>query len=202
MLVREEVASKTYAFRNADSSARTLIIEHPARTGYELRSDVKPVETSSGWMRFRLEVPAQQTASLAVEEARSVQTTYQVSSLTGGQIQMFVRDRSIDKPLEEALRKVLSQKTIVAGLNSEREARDDETTKIYDDQQRLRENIKALKGSPEEKALLLRYTRQLNDQESRLDELKKEIGELEAKQSVAQDELDKMIQTMAFDTKL
>ena len=39
--------------------------------------------------------------------------------------------------------------------------------------QRLRENIKALKGSAEEKALLQRYTKQLNGQESRLEELKK-----------------------------
>ena len=202
LLVREELANKTYTFRNADSSARTILIEHPARTGYELRSSAKPVETSSGWMRFRLEVPAQQTSSLTVEEARSIQTTYQVSSLTGDQIQMFVRDRSIDKPLEEALRKVLSQKAVVAGFDSEKEAHNDETTKIYDDQQRLRENIKALKGSAEEKALLLRYTRQLSDQESRLDQLKKEVEELEAKQAAAQQELDRMIQAMVFDIKL
>ena len=36
---------------------------------------------------------------------------------------------------------------------------------------RLRENVKALKGSAEEKALLQRYTKQLNSQESRLEEL-------------------------------
>lgn len=201
-LVREELASKTYAFHNADSSARTLLIEHPARTGYELRGGLKPVETSSGWMRFRLAVPAQQTSSITVEEARSIQTTYRVSNLTGDQVQMFMRERSVDKPLEEAFRKVLSQKAIVAGFDSEKEARNDETTKIYDDQQRLRENIKALKGSAEEKALLLRYTRQLSDQESRLDQLKKEVEELEAKQTAAQEELDKMIQAMAFDIKL
>ena len=36
---------------------------------------------------------------------------------------------------------------------------------IDKDQGRLRENMKALKGSPEEKALLQRYTKQLDSQE-------------------------------------
>jgi hypothetical protein len=202
IVVKEEVESKTYTFRNEDSSARTLLVEHPARQGYDLRSQVKPVETSSGWMRFRLEVPAKQTASLLVEEARPVETTYQVSNLRNEQIELFVRERSVDKTLEEALRKVQAQKAVVTNLDAEKEARDEETARIYDDQQRLRENIKALKGSAEEKALLQRYTKQLNDQEDRLEQLKKEIEELEAKRADAQAELDQMIQAMAFDIKV
>ena len=39
---------------------------------------------------------------------------------------------------------------------------------IDKDQSRLRENIKALKGSSEEKAPLQRYTKELDDQEDRL----------------------------------
>ena len=40
--------SKTYTFRNEDSSPRTVIIEHPVRAGYELRGDVQPVEVTPG----------------------------------------------------------------------------------------------------------------------------------------------------------
>ena len=43
-----------------------------------------------------------------------------------------------------------------------------EMESIDKDQSRLRENIKALKGSSEEKALLQRYTKELDDQEDRL----------------------------------
>ena len=89
-----------------------------------------------------------------------------------------------------------------AGVGREKEARDEEITKIYDDQQRLRENVKALKGSAEEKALLQRYTKQLNDQEDRLERLAKEIEELESKHAAAQRVLDSMIQAMAFDVRL
>jgi hypothetical protein len=40
---------KTYTFRNEDSAPRTLIVEHPVRPGYEMRSENHPVETSAGW---------------------------------------------------------------------------------------------------------------------------------------------------------
>jgi uncharacterized protein (DUF342 family) len=62
--------------------------------------------------------------------------------------------------------------------------------------------MKALKGSPEEKALLQRYTRQLNDQEDRLEALRKEIKQLESKSESAQEMLNKMIQDLSFDVKI
>ena len=48
---------------------------------------------------------------------------------------------------------------------------------IARDQERLRENMKALRGSAEEKQLLQRYTRQLDEQETRLDALKQDVRE-------------------------
>ena len=201
-IVKEQVESKTYTFRNADATLRTVIVEHPARQGYELRSQTNPMETSAGSMRFRLDVPPRQTASLMVEEARPIEATYQISSLSSDQIALFVRERSIDKTVEAALGKVLAQKTIVAGLDSQKDAREEESSKIYDDQQRLRENMKALKGSPEERALLQRYTKELNDQENRLEQLNKEAEELVTKQGVAQAELDRIIQALVFEIKV
>jgi hypothetical protein len=193
---------KTYTFRNEDSSPRTVVVEHPVRSGYQLRSAAQPVETTAAWMRFRLEVGAKQTAALVVEEARPEVATYAISDIGSGLIATFVQQQSIDKSVEEALRKVLAQKDAIASLEAQKDARDAETGKIYDDQQRLRENMKSLKGSPEEKALLQRYVQQLNTQETRLEELRKEIAELESKKESAQADLDRMIGELSFDVKL
>jgi hypothetical protein len=194
--------SKTYTFRNEDSSPRTVIVEHPVRTGYTLRSEAQPVETSAGWMRFRIEVAPKQTASLGIDEARPIQSSYQLTNITDAQVSLFVRENSIDKTVEAALRRILAQKDVIADLESQKEARDSQMEKIFDDQQRLRENMKALKGSAEEKALLERYTRQLNEQENRLETLRKESQQLEAQKDSAQGALDKMIQELSFDVKL
>ncbi|MGI9074664.1 MAG: hypothetical protein ACR2JB_25860 [Bryobacteraceae bacterium] len=69
---------------------------------------------------------------------------------------LFVSQHSIDPAIEAAFRDILVQKDAIAKLESQKSSRDDETQKIFDDQQRLRENIKALKGTLEEKPLLQR----------------------------------------------
>ena len=62
--------------------------------------------------------------------------------------------------------------------------------------------MKALKGSAEEKALLQRYTAQLNEQENKLEALRKEIADLEVQRQKAQGELDRMVQDLALDVTL
>jgi hypothetical protein len=62
--------------------------------------------------------------------------------------------------------------------------------------------MKSLKGSVDEKALLQRYTRQLNDEEDRLEALKKEAQRLDSEVATAQTTLDRMIQELALDVKL
>jgi len=56
--------------------------------------------------------------------------------------------------------------------------------------------MKSLKGSAEEKQLLQRYVKQLNDQETRLDALRKELEELNARRAKAQEDLNKYIETI------
>ena len=73
---------------------------------------------------------------------------------------------------------------------------------IARDQARLRESVKALKGSAEERALLQRYTRQLDAQEDRLNTLNKEISDLQSKHAQEQQKLDLMVQEITMDENL
>jgi hypothetical protein len=62
--------------------------------------------------------------------------------------------------------------------------------------------MKALRGSAEEKALLQRYTRQLDEQETRLDGLRKKIEDTEARRDRANEELEKMIDELQIEAAL
>jgi peptidoglycan hydrolase CwlO-like protein len=90
----------------------------------------------------------------------------------------------------------------VESLESQHEAREDDIHKIYDDQQRIRENLKALTDSANEKALVQRYTKQLDDQENRLDKLRQESAQLQTQIDAANEALEKTIQSLSFDEKL
>jgi hypothetical protein len=190
---------KTYTFRNEDATARSVVVEHPVRAGYHLRGSAEPIETTATWLRFRIAVEPKQTASLQIDEARPLLNTYQLTNLDTDQVELFVRQGSINKAIEQSLRRILQQKEAVSDLESKKDAVEQEMKQIYDDQQRLRENIKSLKGSTEEKLLLQRYTQLLNEQENRLDRLHKQVEEVNGKHEAAETALDKMIQDLSFD---
>jgi len=199
---REMREKKSYTFRNQDATARDVLVEHPVRQGFELRSDTRPVETTAQWMRFRLPVAPKQTATLLVEEGRAAETTYSIGMIKPEMVDAFVKESSIDKPLEEALRKVVAQKRVVSELEDQKAKLDAEVESIGEDQERLRENMKALKGSAEEKSLLQRYTKQLNAQENRIDALRTETAAMEQKVTAAEADLEKLIAALSFDRTL
>ena len=85
-------------------------------------------------------------------------TTYQVTSFTDDQLAMFVKQRTLTPEVEQALRVDHRLERRVAAVYSEIGGAERETEQIFKDQERLRENLKALKGSSEERSLVSRYT--------------------------------------------
>ncbi|HUJ83787.1 MAG TPA: hypothetical protein VLW83_18020, partial [Candidatus Acidoferrales bacterium] len=164
--------------------------------------NAKPDETTSAVYRFRVKVDPKDSTIFAVRESRPLESTFALTNLTEDQIKLFLQQKSISPEVEAAFRKIVEQKNRVAAVDAEIASRDDETQKIYDDQQRLRENLKALKGSAEERALTQRYTQQLADQETRLQSLQRESADLQTKRDKEQAELDRMIQTLSLDATI
>jgi hypothetical protein len=192
-----------YTVRNQDEGTRTLVIEHPARPEWQLAKGAKePEEKAPGTYRFKMEVPSKATASLPVEEARILASTYALSTLGEDNITVFVKNGTITPEMAQALGKITAQKAIVAKLEEEMENRQKDIDRIVEDQGRLRENMKALRGSAEEKALLQRYTKQLDEQETQLDSLRRKIQETEAQRDKANDELEKMIEGLDLEATL
>jgi hypothetical protein len=202
---------RVYTVRNDDSMPRALVVEHELRPGWKLfqaalvdskgatLSEVKPDETTASFYRFRVSVAPHDTALLAVNEYQPSARTYQLSNLRSQDVDYLVQQKSVDPELERALRNVLTQKNNLAALEQQIKDQRQQITSISDDQQRLRENLKALKGSPEEKQLVQRYTRELNEQEDRVEALRKAIASLELQRAEAQRGFDQMLEALAFD---
>jgi len=192
-----------YTARNQDEGTRTLVVEHPARGEWQLAKAAKePDEKAPGVFRFRVEIPSKATASLPVEEVRTLSTSYQLSNLNEDQIGVFVKQGTITSEMAQALAKIIAQKAVVAKLEEEMENRQKDIDRIVEDQARLRENMKALRGSAEEKALLQRYTRQLDEQETQLDALRKKIQDTEAQRDKASFQLENMIGDLQIEATL
>jgi hypothetical protein len=199
----EEREKKTYIVRNEDTTPRTLVIEHPARPEWKLAEDgPKPEEKASGLYRFRLSIESKKTERLVVNEAKPLYTQYALSGVTDDQIELFLQQKSINPQIEKALRGIVAQKNVVEDFDARIKAQQKAVDQIFSDQGRLRENMKALKGSTEEKTLLQRYTKQLDEEETELDTIRKGKQATEKEQQLASGVLQHMIQELQLDAVL
>lgn len=199
----EERSTTVYTVRNEDGESRDFIIEHPVKDGWQFRTDsVTPVESTATAHRFRTSVAPNATATLRVEEVRPIESRIQMSNLNTGHIAVILRGRNLPADVEPQLRAIVAKTQEVARLRTEAAERTAEVERIGEDQARIRENLSALKGSREERALVARYTGQLTAQEDRLDVLRGEVEALAAQTAAANAELARMAGSLSLDVEL
>jgi len=201
-LSSKSVEKKTYKIRNNNDSVRTVVLEHPARNGWNLVSSVKPVETSTNYYRFRVETKPKTTVDFVVQEEYPLENTYSVTNVTPEQIAVWVRERSLDAETEKALQNIVSKKNEISAIAKQIETLANEQSQIFSDQERIRNNVARLGQTPDEASLRQRYIKQLNEQENRLEAIKTERQKLETSRNNAQKQLDDLIQTMSLDKKI
>jgi hypothetical protein len=194
--MREE---RVYAIRNQDSEPRTVIVEHPARAGWEIVSDALPEETAPGVYRFRVTVDPQQTATLNVAESRPLATRVELGNLTDDHVALLVQQGVARAELEQTLRPILDKKAEIAVVQGELRERNREVVTIERDQSRVRENLQALGDSAEERSLRQRYVSQLEQQEDRLETLRGELRQRNEGLAALQVELIDLIGSMSFE---
>jgi hypothetical protein len=195
----EHLTRRVYTIRNSDTTERRVVIEHPVRAGWKLAGSVTPAETSTDAYRFPISVPAGKTETLTVTEQQPLDSTYRVADINDQQLELFVRESGNDPGLRTALAPVIAAKATLAAINTDLSARADEMHRIDGDQGRLRENMKALKGSAEEQQLVKRYATQLGQQEDRVAALRSESAALEQRRREAQAELARRIDAVSAD---
>jgi len=198
LTTREQRATKTYKLFNSDASNRDVIVEHPARDEWKLADNLKPEESSASFYRFRVKLNPKQSAQFVVEEHKPETTEMALTNLTSDQVEVLTKQQRVTPAMEQAFRQVLDQKNGIAALDAQIQGRRQELDAIGTDQARLRENMKALKGSAEEKALTERYTRELNTQEDRLAALHTQVSELKEKREQAAEKLDQTLNAISL----
>lgn len=198
----EERQQREYTIRNRDTSPRTLVIEHPVRSGWMLADGEQATESTASYYRFRITIEPQKTAKLMVKEFHPLVNRYELANITDDQITFFLKQSTISSEVEQALRRIVSAKNDIAEIDAAVATRKAELSAISDDQQRVRENMKALKGSAEERALVERYARELDQQEAQVQNLQHEISDFRQKKDAARKRLDALIEGITLEAKL
>jgi hypothetical protein len=200
LMTQEEHKTNKFTIRNADTEPRQVVVEYPAEEGWKLSQGTpQPEESTESYHRFRVPVNAGKTVELTVEAVHPNDVRYELTNLDDDEVALLVQQNRVTPGMRQVFDRILKQEETIGAIASEIADRKRESDQIATDQNRIRENMKALKGSSEEKALLQRYVGQLDSQENRLAALRKETADLNARQNTARAELDRIIMEVNVD---
>lgn len=198
-----QTTQKTYVLTNQTDKPRVVYVEHPLRDGWTLSTDTqKPDGKSSRYYRFRVPLEAHQKVELAVTERRALMDSYALLNFTRQDLALFVSRNYIDSNTRAVLEKIIDIKSRMAAAEARIEADDQEVTEIGTDQQRLRDNIKALTATAEARQLITRYVSKADTQETRLEQLTRDKQAQQAERERLQTELESLVRSVAIDRDL
>jgi uncharacterized protein DUF4139 len=168
----------SYRFVNKGDEPKKVVVEHPLSQA-QLVNTPKPVSETRNYWRFQVEVPAGGKETLEVTEKTVTDDVTGFSNIKPHTV-MVLLDGLISETGEHPL--VVELRQLVGAIN-QRQAQHDELTRqkrsLVNGQARLRENLKSLGATDEEKRLRSRYVNQLDAEESRLAELDETVKKLE-----------------------
>ncbi len=189
---------KTFAVKNVDPRAKTLIIEYPVRYGYDLIDTAKPAETARDVYRFEVKLPASGSLDFPVTAERVYDTQISVSSLNPNDILVYLRNKNVTDTAKRQLQQIADMKTQIASLDAEKRSATDEVNNISRDEERNRQNIASLSNVSGQQQIVQDYARRLTDQETQIAKLRDRAGALDQQRGRLQAELNGLIEKLDF----
>jgi hypothetical protein len=178
---------KTYNIRNRDQKKKLVLIEHPFRSDWDLVEPKEKPERTRDHYRFAVPVEADKQAKLLVHEERQLSETATLVNSPNDLIAIYLRAQKISPKVKDALQKVITLREKLYQTTNERDRRTARVNEMSQEQARIRENMSRLSQSSD---LYNRYVKELDQQETDLSVLRKEIESLRDEETKQKRELD------------
>lgn len=176
MLVsRRLVEDRTYLIRNRDQKAKTVLVEQPYRADWKLVEPKEPTERTRDLYRFSVAVDPGKTVTLRVKETLPVQESIRLMDSGIDQIIFYLQAKEVSQKVKDALQRVVQLRGKLDDTRAQRTRLEQRTGEITAEQGRIRDNMQRLAQNSE---LYGRYVKKLDQQETELEKLRKEIETL------------------------
>ncbi|MGI5816465.1 MAG: hypothetical protein ACOX9R_00035 [Armatimonadota bacterium] len=179
-----------YTVRNRGEQARTVLIEHPRRSGWELVEPQDPAQTTRDLYRIEVEVAAGATEKLTVKMEQPVTERVALVSESMERVGYYMQWREIPDDVKAALQKIIEMKRQIAEIEREIATKQGRLEQIGEEQERIRQNMEQLDRDSD---LYKQYVQKLTEQEDEFDTNRKQIDELTAQRNNLQKELEDYI---------
>lgn len=174
----KSISSRDYVAANLDTKEKAFIIEHPLRGEWELVETTKPAEKTDSVYRFALSVPAGATQTLTVKEQRVSFQSIAILPLNIDQMLSYMQFGEIAEPVRAAIGKAVEMRQAVAGIERSITEKSTRIQEITTEQERIRSNMTT--STDTKSQYYIRLVTKLNDQETVIEGLQKEIATLQS----------------------
>ncbi|MBV8729595.1 MAG: hypothetical protein JO336_07280, partial [Acidobacteriia bacterium] len=189
--------TRTYTARNVDQKTKTLIIEHPIRSGYTLLTQ-QPSEKTPSAYRFEVPLAPGATREFPVTEERVYNQTYTVTDMTPDTLLVYVQNRDLNAAPRGQLQRIATQKSQIGDVEREAGETASQIRDLTADEGRIRSNIESLNNVSGQQQQVQNYARQLDSHEQQLATLRDRQAELQKRKASLETDLNKMIEGLSF----
>jgi hypothetical protein len=179
--------TKTYTVRNRNPQDRTVLIEYPVRSEFQLVGKDKPAEMARAVYRFEVQVRAGQTAKETVTEERDVGSAVLLTNSPDEQVRIFLQSPVVSDKVKAGLRKAQGQRREWARAQREAGELQRQLQAVTEDQTRLRANLREV---PQTSPPHRRYLEKLNRQEGEAEKYRAEVQKLQEQEHARREALD------------
>jgi len=194
----EEKAGVTYAFSNKDAKRpRTILVEHAKMPeDWKLASEQKPKEETQTLYRFEVPVEAGKKGTLALAFERVSAQRVEFVNYTLEALMGYAKDGKVSQGVIDAFKKAASLRGAAEDTQKRIALLDAERTSIDQDQGRIRQNMNSVGRDTD---LYRRYTSKLNEQETRLEQMRSDREKEQATLTRQQSELTEYLRNLRVD---
>ena len=175
LISRRAVEDRTYLVKNRDTKAKTILIEQPYRADWKLAEPKESTERTRNLYRFSVAVDPGKNVTLHVKETLPIQESILLSEGGIDQITYYQQTKEVSPKVKEALQRVVYLRNKLGDVRAQRTRLDQRIAEITAEHARIRENMQRLQQNSD---LYTRYVKKLDQQETELDSLRKDIERL------------------------
>jgi len=193
LISRRLVEDRTYLVKNRDTKAKTLLIEQPYRADWKLAEPKEPAERTRDLYRFSVVVDPGKTATLRIKETLPLQESILLMESGIDQIVYYQQAKEVSPKVKEALQRVVQLRSKLDDTRAQRTRLDQRTAEITAEHARIRDNMQRLQQNSD---LFTRYVKKLDQQETELEKLRKEIESLKNTEEEHRRELQSFVMNL------
>lgn len=178
---------------NDTNRPKQILIDHAWEGKYELYESPPPVERTESFLRFAVDVPANERSTLRIQLRKLIAHREEIVMNRRQSLEIYLTRAQMNREDKARLTKLIDAWSELAVLQSELDALARERKVIYEAQEQMRANLSHLAKDGEEGKLRVSFVDKLRSSEEQLKRVNDQLVSLNAKKTKLSERAERIL---------